>query len=182
VSSTNLPSNTTWMETWVEPWLEWLTLLLLHCVFLAVISMAVGLFLEAALGRYWVDTGLEPFAPMIALVALLTGYFAVSPGKRQRAAAWTWTVGVLWLAFGIYDTAWGSDAWNPMWSNQKTRLAYVIANLFSSTNKCRDSECIGELIFTIPFTASVMYSIGAFIKIRRLAKRLRTSKDFSPSC
>jgi len=53
---------------------------------------------------------------------------------------------------------------------KKTRFAYLIANLFGPTDKCSGSECLGELIFTMPFTASVMYSIGAYIKIRRLAK------------
>jgi hypothetical protein len=150
--------------------LERLTLLLLHCVFLAVASMTVGLPLEAALGHFWTNTGFEPFAPMIALVALLTGYFVVSLGQSRQGAAWTWTVGVVWFAFGIYDAAWGSDAWDPRWSIEKTRLAYVIASLFGPTDKCSASECLSILIFTMPFTASVMYSIGAYIKLRRLAK------------
>jgi len=157
------------------PRLEWLKLLLLHCVFLAA-AFIIGFFLEAALSRYWVNTGLETFAPMIALVALLTGYFVVSPGKRQRAAAWMWTVGVLWLAFGIHDTARG---WDPSWSHENTRWAYAYANLFAPPPRCSGTECLGEAIFTMPFTASVMYSTGAFIKICRLAKNLRTSKGIA---
>jgi hypothetical protein len=162
MSPTKLSSETTWKE--------WLLLLLLHCVYLAVASMTVGFLLEAALGHFWTDTILEPFAPGTALVALLTGYFVVSRGQSRRAAAWMWTVGVVWLAFGIYDMAWGSDAWDPTWSTEKTRFAYVIAELFGPTDKCSGSECLGELIFTMPFAASVMYSIGAYIKLRSLAK------------
>src|SRR6266404_2394155 len=41
---------------------------------------------------------------------------------------------------------------------KKTRFAYLIANLFGPTDKCSGSECLSELIFTMPFTASVMYS------------------------
>jgi hypothetical protein len=170
------PCQPTWMEKWIEPWLEWLALLFLHCFFLAAASITVGFFLEVALGSYLVNTRLEPFAPMIALVALLTGYFVVSPGKKRRAASWTWLVGVLWLAFGIYDTASG---WDASWSHEKSRWSYAYANLFAPPPRCSGSECLGEAIFTMPFTASVMYSIGAFIKIRRLAKNLRTSKDSS---
>jgi hypothetical protein len=148
-------------------WKEWLLLLLLHCGFLAVASVTLGFFLEITFGHYWVDTPLEPFSPMIALVAVFSGYFVVGRGQSRHAAAWTWTVGVLWLAYGIYDTARG---WDPSWSHENTRWAYAYANLFAPPPRCSGSECLGEAIFTMPFTASVMYSIGAFIKLRRLAK------------
>ena len=127
--------------------------------------MALGFFPEGTLGHYWYNTGLEPYSPMIALIALLSGYFIVSAGFSQQAATSTWIVGAVWLAFGIYDTGRG---WDASWSPEKTRLAYVLANLFGSTVKCSGSECLGELIFTTPFTACVMYSIGAYIKTRRL--------------
>jgi hypothetical protein len=146
--------------------------------------MTVGFFLEASLSHLWINTGLEPYSPMIAFVALFSGYFVVSrmsSGQSQHAAAWIWTIGVVWLAFGIYDTAWGSDAWDARWSPEKTRFAYVIANLFGPTDRCSGSECLGELIFTTPFTATVLYSIGAYIKIRRLVKSDGTSKDSCPS-
>ncbi len=105
------------------------------------------------------------------MVALLLGYFVVSRGQVRRAAAWTWVIGAIWLAFGIYDLAWGGDGWDPRWSAEKTRFAYVIAQLFGPTGKCSSSECAGILIFTMPFTASVMYSIGAYIKLCGLGKK-----------
>ena len=171
MSSTIPPGEITWKE--------WLLFLLLHCLILAVGSMTLGLAAEAAWGNYWLNTGLDGYSPMIALVALLSGYFVVSQGQSRHAAPWMWTVGTVWLAFGIFDTAWGPDAWNATWSPEKTRLAHVIANLFGPTDRCNSSECLTEIIFTTPFTASVMYSIGAYIKIRRLANRSQTSKDFS---
>jgi len=157
-------------------WKGWFLYLLLHCVFLAVASMTLGLFLQVASDHFWVHTVLEPYYPMIALVALLAGYFVASRGQSRHAAAWTWTVGVLWLAIGIYDAA---NGWDANWSHEKTRWAYAYANLFAPPPRCSSSECAGEAIFTMPFTASIMYSIGAFIKIRRLAKNLRTSKNSS---
>jgi hypothetical protein len=150
---------------------EWLLLLLLHCIFLAVATVTVGFFLEVTFGHFWANAPLGPFPPGIALVALLSGYFVVSRGQSRRAAGWTWAVGAIWLAFGIYDYAWGSDAWDPRWSTEKTRFAYVIADLFGPTDKCSASECVGVFLFTMPFTASIMYSIGAYIKLRRLAKK-----------
>src|SRR5271165_22141 len=102
MNSTKLTGETTWKE--------WLLLLLLHCVFLAVGSVTVGFFLQIAMDRLWVNTILKPYSPIIALVALLSGYFVVSRGQSQHAAAWTWSVGVVWLAFGIYDAASGWDA------------------------------------------------------------------------
>jgi hypothetical protein len=170
------PGQPTWMEKWIEPLLKRLGLLLLHWVFLTVASMTIGLFLEAVLGRFWTDTVLEPFAPGIALAAFLTGYFVVSGSNRSRAATWTWIVGVLWLAYGIYDAA---RFWDPRFYLERSRWMYAYANLFTPPPRCSASECLGELIFTMPFTASVMYSIGAYIKIGRLAKILRISKDDS---
>jgi hypothetical protein len=127
--STKMPSETTWKE--------WLLLLLLHCVFLAVVSMTVGLLLEAALGHFWTDTILEPFAPLMALVALFSGYFVVSRGQSHHAATWTWTFGIVWLAFGIYDTTRG---WEASWSPEKTHWAYAFANLFAPPSRCSATE------------------------------------------
>jgi hypothetical protein len=163
VSPTQPPGETTWKE--------WSLLLLLHCIFLAVASITVGVFLELTLDYLGARTRLFPFTPGIAFVAFLTGYFVVSRGQSRRAAVWTWTVGAIWLAFGIYDFAWGSDAWDLRWSTEKTRLAYAIAELFGPPDKCSSSECLGVFIFTMPFTASVMYSIGAYVKLRRLAEK-----------
>jgi hypothetical protein len=150
---------------WKETGKEWLALLLLHCVFLAVATVTAGVLLEVTLDHF--GANLWPFAPGIAFVALLTGYFVVSQGQSRRAAAWTWTVGVVWFSVGIYDAAWG---WDPAWSLEKSRLAYVIVDLFGPADKCSASECVGVGFFTMPFTATVLYSIGAYIKIRRLAK------------
>ena len=53
---------------------------------------------------------------------------------------------------------------------RKDAVGLRVKNLFGPTLKCSNSECLGELFFTIPFTASVTYSLGAYIR------RLRPSE------
>ena len=74
------------------------------------------------------------------------------------------SIGLAWLLFGMYDT---TRYWSASWSAEKTRWGFMLANLFGPTLKCSGSECLGELIFTTPFTASVTYSIGAYLRKRR---------------
>ena len=60
------------------------------------------------------------------------------------------------LAFGIYDLTSGEDAG---WLPGRTRLAYAFDNQFGPTLKCSGSGCLGELIFTTPFSAAVIIGI-----------------------
>jgi hypothetical protein len=114
------------------------------------------------------NTGVEPYSPMIATIALLLGYFAARLIFDGRAATSIWIIGLAWMIFGIYDT---TRNWSASWSPEKTRWAYMMANLFGPTLKCSGSECLGELFLTTPFTASITYSVGAFLRKRRDAGR-----------
>ena len=130
--------------------------------------MIIGFLPEALVSGIYYNTGFEPYSPMIALTAFLLGYFAARFILRARAASFVWIIGCAWMAFGIYDT---TRYWSASWSPEKTRWGYVLANLFGPTLKCSGSECIGELLFTTPFTALVTYSIGAYFWKFRNARR-----------
>lgn len=109
-------------------------------------SFIVGFLPEAFLSRYYVNTGIEPFAPAIAATGLALGI-----AFSGRGARWTWIFGLLWLGVGVYESR-GGGSW-----------AHAMANLFGPTSACSDSECLGELLFTMPSVASVAYSVGALI-------------------
>jgi hypothetical protein len=127
--------------------------------------MLLGFLPEALTSRLYYNSGLEPYSPAIAASALLLGYFVSSRVLSSRAAMWTWLVGVLWLLVGVQEL---TSHWSANWSPEKTRWGYALANLFGPTLKCSGSECLYELFFTTPLAASVMYSIGAYLRERRL--------------
>jgi len=141
----------------------WPLLLAFHFVLAAAGSMFLGFLPEALVSRVYYNTGIEPYSPMIALTSLLLGYFLSFRILGLRTAEWTWTLGLLWLFVGVYELT--SD-WNASWSPETTRWGYALANLFGSTLKCSGSECLYELVFTTPFTASITYSIGAYLRRR----------------
>ena len=131
-------------------------------------AMIIGFLPEVLLSRVYYNTGIEPYSPMIAITAFLLGYLVSLFIFDGRAATFVWIIGLAWMLFGIYGT---TRYWSASWSPEKTRWGYMLANLFGPTLKCSGSECMGELFFTTPFTASITYSIGAYVRKRRDAHR-----------
>jgi hypothetical protein len=111
-----------------------------------VASFAVGFLPEVFLSRYYENTGIAPFAPVIAVIG-----FALGIAFRGRGARWAWIFSLLWFAFGIF-TVRGDGSW-----------AQAMGNLFGSSSACSDSECLGELLITMPCVASLAFSAGANI-------------------
>jgi hypothetical protein len=137
-------------------------------------SMLIGFLPQLLLSGYD-STGLEAYSPVIAFVAFLLGCFLSPRIRKGQAAIFVWVLGALWLVYGMYDSMSG---WSASGYSEKTRWSYMLANLFGPSNKCSATECLGELLFTAPFTASLTYSIGAYIakqQAKRFAKA--TSKE-----
>ena len=124
--------------------------------------MIIGFFPEGLVSQKYYNTGLEPYSPMIAATAFLLGYFVAGRILHGRAADFVWIVGFVWLLVGIYITATSIPSWSP----ERNPWNYMLANLFGPTSKC-DSECLGEVLFTTPFTASITYSVGAYLRKRQ---------------
>jgi hypothetical protein len=146
-----------------EP-MVWPVSLVAHYFIAVVGAMIIGFVPEALLSPLYYNTGIEPFAPAIAFTALLLGYFVSFRVFRARAARWIWVLGLLWLTFGIFDE---TKFWGPSWSSEKSRAGYVFAQFFGPTSKCSGSECLDELFYTMPFVASVMYSVGSYVRTRK---------------
>lgn len=156
----------TWLAEgeYLPHWMRSLVSLVVQYFVAVAGGMIVGFLPEALLSRAYYNTGLEPYSPAIALTAFLLGYFISPRVRKGQAATFVWVVGLLWLMYGMYDSV---GYWSASWSPEKTRWGYMLANLFGPTAKCGGSECAGELLFTTPFTASVTYSIAAYIRKRR---------------
>ena len=149
-------------------WLRTLLSLVAQYVVAVGGAMIIGLLPEAYLSRFYYNTDLNPYSPAIALAALVLGYLVSVRIRKGQAATFVWVVGLLWLAFGMYDS---TRNWSASWSPEKTRWAYIVANFLGPTYACSGSECLNELFFTTPFTASIAYSIGAYIRRRQGRRR-----------
>jgi hypothetical protein len=123
--------------------------------------MVVGFVPEGILSRFYYDTCIEAFAPAIAFTGLILGFFFSVRFQNGRGASLAWIFGLLWLALGFHQAASG---WNPAWATQKSSWDYAVVNLFGRTSACSSSECLSEVFFTMPFSASVTYSIGSIIR------------------
>lgn len=154
-------------------YLTWPILLALHFILAAAGGMLLGFLPEALVSPFYYNTLFEAYSPMIALTALLLGYFLSFRILGLRSAEWTWTLGILWLLVGVHELRSG---WNASSSPETTRWGNVLANLFGPTGKCSGSECLYELLFTTPFTASITYSIGAFLR-RRFHRAMSLNAD-----
>jgi hypothetical protein len=144
-----------------SPTLSWPLSLVAHYFVAVAGGMIIGFLPEALVSRMYYNTGLEPYSPMIAVTAFLLGYFAAGRIFSGRAATFVWIIGLVWIVFGIYDT---TRYWSASWSPEKTRWGYALANLFGPTVKCSGSECLAELFFTTPLTASITYSVRAYLR------------------
>ena len=132
-----------------------------HCLLGAGFSMLFGFLPEGILSHSYYDTHLEAFGPAIAFTGLILGFFFSVRFQNGRGASLAWIFGLLWLAVGVYDAA---SSWKPMWSIQKSSWDYAMVQLFGRTSACSSSECLRQVFFTMPFSASVTYSIGSLIR------------------
>jgi hypothetical protein len=132
-----------------------------HCFFAVVAAFIVGIIPELLVGTLYRSTFLEAFSPAVAITALLLGYFFGYKLDREHLAGWTWICGLIWLLIGIHEL---TSSWSPSWSHTESAWRYARTQLFGSIRLCSDSECLYELFFTTPFTISVTYSLGGFLK------------------
>src|ERR1700733_8322102 len=143
---------------------EWLIAVIVESVVAVFGSIVIGFFPELLTESLINISVFHPYSPAIAVIALLLGYFFSFRVLKMKGATFTWIVGLLWLGFGVYDTARG---WNASWSVEPTSWQYVVANLFGKTSQCSGTECLGEFIYTTPSIALFMYSLGAVAKTIR---------------
>jgi hypothetical protein len=131
-------------------------------------SMLIGFLPEAFMSRYYYNSGFEAYSPAIFAAAIMLGYL-VTRRLGHSPAMWVWIVGLLWLAYGVYE---GSSYWYK--GAAHSRLDYIAANFFGPTSKCSDTECLHELFVTTPFAATVGYSLGAAFGLHSYRKTERT--------
>lgn len=136
-------------------------------------SQAVGLAYPRAVFAP-LDLGLsEPYFALPILVALYLGYRLNRDGGRL--ASWIWVPALLWLGYDIWS--WREMALslasgpNGMpgygsWSN-------VLANFFG--HAC--GGCGNEWFDTAPFYTSVAYSLGAWVRRRRMLRPAKSGGE-----
>jgi len=148
-------------------------LVAVHCAIAVTGGFILGIVPEISLERASEGVGLGNFAPayspVFPIIGFLLGYFISSRVPGGKVATWTWAIGLAWLIFGMY---WEDIRfWNASWSPDSTRLGSALGNFFGPTRRCGGTECLAEVVYTIPFIASVMYSIGSYLRRRPTSGR-----------
>lgn len=136
---------------------------LAHYALAVLGGMLLGFIPELLLGRLWRFTPFEPFFPGMSVTALLLGYFVSKRLWEARGATWTWVAGSVWFIYGIHDL---TRFWSARWSHDKSAWDYAMKQLFGPNQVCGTTECLYQFFYTLPLAASVLYSVGSFLRKR----------------
>ena len=98
-------------------------------------------------------SGPYPVLPNVA--GLVMGYLT-NRRFRTKAAVFVWVPPLLCLTYSI--ATWKSYGGHSYWAD-------VWANFFGAS--CGDTECLYELLVTLPFYTSAAYSVGALFGYRK---------------
>jgi hypothetical protein len=109
-----------------------------------------------------------PYSPAFWGSALMVG-FVLNRKLRDSMAYWLGPVEVLLFAILILASIPGYEASRyEITVSNHSFLRYIWGALFSiDPNKCPGGECLGQLLFTLPFLNCVAYSLGAGLGIAR---------------
>lgn len=133
----------------------------------AVLAGYVGAIVDAAISPWlYRDASMGAFSPLAAIFAAFLGIL-LSRWRRDRRAIWAWAPGAFWLAFGAYSMLYvGGVLQTGAWPGS-TPSRFLFSNLFGA--KCGDTECLDEVVFTLPFISAVIYSISSWVTLKILA-------------
>jgi hypothetical protein len=146
-----------------------------HYIVAVAGGMTIGLILEGTVGRFYSHTIFEPFAPCIAMTAFALGAVVSYHLDRVHLASWTWTIGLIWLLVAIREL---THSWDPRWAHTRTAWEYARSQLLPVPlyDNCGNTECLYQLLFAVPFIASVAYSAGGFARKHFGAKNQRAMR------
>ncbi len=151
------------------------TIVVLHFFGAVFVSSMVGFFPEGFAGGWYQNTTLQAFVPCMSTVAILLGILvARSPSLADKRARWAWIPGLFWFGFGVHDMLFAGNGvlQTGAWVGS-TPFRYLLDNLFGGTRKCGGTECLDELIFTMPLVVSTAYSLASWItlKVREVSSK-----------
>lgn len=141
-------------KTPLRRWLKFAGIYALHAVIAGVAVFLVSTFLGAGVDALNYNVGNLIFWAPIFPSEIILGFFAglkVNKFLRSRSAEWAWVLPAVFLISDlpsqVRDTGWN----------------YTLSYLFAG--KCAD--CVEVAILVAPLYASIAYSVGAFVALRR---------------
>ncbi len=151
------------------------TVVVLHCFGAVFVSFIVGLFPEGLVGGCYQNTPLQAFVPCTSAVAILLGILvARSSSLADKRASWAWIPGLIWFGFGVHDMLFVRGVLQTGAWVGSTPFRFLVDNLFGSTRKCGGTECLYELIYTVPLVVSSAYSLASWITLKLREASLKT--------
>jgi hypothetical protein len=138
-----------------------LMLAYLHAVAACAASMLIGGLPEAILDRHYEHVWVSAFGPVIASVGFILGLTIGGTFRHRRGPIFAWLFGLLWLAIGFYSAF---NSWNGAYRSPKNAFSFAAAVLFGPLSADEELDSLYAAFFTMPFAASVAYSVGSFIR------------------
>ena len=130
-----------------------------------VVGIADGIFGNSPLKPIFERGGLAN--PFIWGPGFVLG-FLVNRIISGRFACWVWPLGVVWLAYGIWDSV---HLYDPRWYQGCSASENVVNAFFIlNSRKCGGgSSTLAGILFTLPAVNTIAYSLGAWLGL--LSKR-----------
>jgi len=115
--------------------------------------------LGSAIGAFFISWWLGPLfkgamVPAAVICGGVLGY-VVNKKMMHLSASFVWILPAIWLVRGILDAA---KSFSPGWAG--TNLSSYIWDNFLGPH-CGATECLNELVFTVPCVAAIAYSTSA---------------------
>jgi hypothetical protein len=131
----------------------WVRELLLHAAFAAIGSSILAIFVIWLISLLHLQPNFLSEIVIYVAAGFPVGY-CMNSRFPSRFGPLAWTLLFLWMLVSMTDFARpGHVDWHQIW-----------VSFF--TSRCSDSECLYELLSTLPFFGSAGYSFGAWLVLR----------------
>lgn len=129
---------------------------IVHFFVAALIALIVG----GVAAHLFTGRKIEQFFLAVELLSgLLAGFSQSAYLLGGTGAPWAWVVGAVPFLNNMHELA---SFWSPVWA-PTARWDYVTENMFSPS-RCSETECLYMAFGTLPFVASIGYSLGALLR------------------
>jgi hypothetical protein len=127
---------------------------------------------------YWILTE-NPYYPVQIAFGLYLGW-ALGRRLQHRSMTWVWVLPLTILCYALFATPVLIPEWTSVLARPQTTLSRL--SYYFGWDCQPTAHCLDQIFFTLPFYASVAYSVGAMLarKMSRLVDGTIINADGAP--